>query len=251
MSDCDNTVLAVAVSDFYSLPDDAVEPDDADIEPAEQKPGAAPAPSIHHVDYLSAQAQQTAKLLILKELNRYVPFTLGEKWGDPRSDVDWDKSFYRANKDHPLFINEVGSQEWTPKVWDARLPNVYFAGDYVDNPIMIATVEGAVVSGLQAAGELARKNGIDANIEITLPESYPESLMALGKIVLAPYAAVAKCWSDAQVMFTKLAQGASVREAVGLPGDPAAMFAETAAKATEAAIEYWKAMRAIYNLNGR
>jgi hypothetical protein len=247
MSESDNTVLAVAVSDFYSLPDDAVEPDNADHEPVEQSPSAAPAPSIHHVDYLSAQAQQTAKFLILKELNRYVPFRLGEKWGDPTSDVDWDKSFYRSNKDHPLFINEVGSQEWTPKVWDARLPNVYFAGDYVDNPIMIATVEGAVVSGLQAAGELTRSKEIDAKIEIRLPESYPESLMAFCKIALAPYAAVAKCWSDAQVALSRVARGAGLREVVGLPGSPAAVFAEIATKTTEATIEYWKAVHSIYN----
>jgi hypothetical protein len=250
-SDGDNTVLAVAVSDFYSLPDDAVEPDAAVAAPVEPKHGPTPAPSIHHVDYLSAQAQQTAKFLILKELNRYLPFTLGDKWGDPKSDVDWDKSFYRSNKDHPLFINEVGTQEWTPKVWDGRLPNVYFAGDYVDNPIMIATVEGAVVSGLQAARELARREDIDANIEITLPESYPESLMALCKIGLAPYAAVAKFWSDAQGMFSRAARGAGLREVVGWSGDPAALVAETASKAAEAAIEYWKAMQAIYNLNRR
>ncbi len=250
-SDGDNTVLAVAVSDFYSLPDDAVEPDAADAAPVESKHGPTPAPSIHHVDYLSAQAQQTAKFLILKELNRYLPFRLGDRWGDPKSDVDWDKSFYRSNKDHPLFINEVGSQEWTPKVWDERLPNVYFAGDYVDNPIMIATVEGAVVSGLQAARELARREEIDAKIEITRPQSYPESLMALCKIGLAPYAAVAKCWSDAQGMFSRAARGAGLREVVGLSGDPAALVAETATKAAEAAIEYWKAMQAIYNLNRR
>jgi hypothetical protein len=250
-SDGDNTVLAVAVSDFYSLPDDAVEPDAADAAPVESKHGPTPAPPIHHVDYLSAQAQQTAKFLILKELNRYLPFRLGDRWGDPKSDVDWDKSFYRSNKDHPLFINEVGSQEWTPKVWDRRLPNVYFAGDYVDNPIMIATVEGAVVSGLQAARELARREEIDAKIEITLPESYPESLMALCKIGLAPYAAVAKCWSDAQGMFSRAGRGAGLREVVGLSGDPAALVAETATKAAEAAIEYWKAMQAIYNLNRR
>ena len=263
----DNTVLAVAVSDFYSLPDDSDQPPADDLArvsgknvaaaaaraaPVESKAKAIPrALRRDDVDLLSAQAQETAKFLILKELHRYVPFKLGEKFGDPKSDVDWEKSFYHSNQDHPLFINEVGCRDWTPSVWDTRLPNVYFAGDYVDNPITIATVEAAVVSGLQAAKALASRNEIEAEIEITLPDSYPESLMAACKIALAPYAAVAKCWSDAHAMFSRASHGAGLREVVGLPGRPASMLAETASKASEAAIEYWRAIQAIYGVNRR
>ena len=262
MPNSKSTFLAVAVSDFYSLPDDSVQVA-ANVALVESKPDATSSANVSDinylnaqaqekaksdVDYLSAQAQEAAKFLILKELNRYVPFKLGEKWGDPKSDVDWHKSFYHSNKEHPLFINEVGSREWTPKVWDARLPNVYFAGDYVDNPIAIATVEAAVVSGLQAAKELASREKIDAKIDIILPQSYPEGLMAAWKIALAPYAAIAKCWSDANVMFSRATDGAGLREVVGLPGNPASMLAETATKASEAAIEYWKTMLSIYSL---
>ena len=168
-SNTDNTVLAVAVSDFYSLPDDG---DEAEAEPQRRATLRA---MIRDVDYLSEQAQQTAKFLILKELNRYVPFKLGDYWEDQNSDVDWDKSFYHSNKEHPLFINEVGCRDWTPKVWDPRLPNVFFAGDYVENPITIATVEAAVVSGLQAARELVRKKKMEATIEITMPEFIPRA----------------------------------------------------------------------------
>ncbi|MGA8443879.1 MAG: FAD-dependent oxidoreductase [Roseiarcus sp.] len=229
-----NTVLAVAVSDFYRLPDDNVR--------------KAHLPSIGHSnDFLSEQAQQTAKFLILKELNRYVPFKLGEKWQDENSDIDWEHSFYHSNEDHPLFINEVGSREWSPKTWDARLPNLYFAGDYCINQIDIATVEAGVVSGLQAAQELARNERLNAKIELILPDVYPESAMALWKIALAPYAAAAKCWSDAQVIADRLADGAGLRGAVGLPGDAASMLAETVTKASEAMIESWKAALSFLN----
>ena len=135
-------------------------------------------------------------------------------------------SFYHSNEDHPLFINEVGSREWSPKTWDARLPNLYFAGDYCINQIDIATVEAGVVSGLQAAQELARNERLNAKIELILPDVYPESAMALWKIALAPYAAAAKCWSDAQVIADRLADGAGLRGAVGLPGGAASMLAE-------------------------
>jgi len=254
MSKNENTVLAVAVSDFYSLPDDSdQQPPDfaaaAGLAAAESKAKGIPrAVRRDDVNFLSEQAQETAKFLILKELHRYVPFKLGANFGDPKSDVDWHKSFYHSNEDHPLFINEVGCRDWIPDVWDTRLPNVYFAGDYVDNPITIATVEAAVVSGLQAAKALAARNEIEAEIEITLPESYPESLMAACKFALAPYAAAAKCWSDAHAMLNRVSQGAALREVVGLPGGPASMLAETATKASEAAIEYWRAIQAIYGM---
>ena len=75
--------------------------------------------------------------------------------------------------------------------------------------------------------------------------------MAVWKIALAPYAVVAKCWSDANVMFSRVTHGAGLREVIGLPGSPASMFAENAMKASEAVIEYWKAVRAVYNLKRR
>ena len=106
-SKSENTVLAVAVSDFYSLPDDNDQPladnvapvasnnavpAPASVAPVEPKPKVIPwALHSDDEDYLSVQAQETAKFLILKELNRYVPFKLGEKWGDPKSDVDWEQ----------------------------------------------------------------------------------------------------------------------------------------------------------------
>jgi flavin-dependent amine oxidoreductase len=245
-----NTVLAVAVSDFYRLPDDRVRADSlsANAAPAEPKPDVIPWAAIGPSnDDLSKQAQETAKFLILKELSRYVPFKLGEKWEDPDSDVDWEKSFYHSNEEHPLFINEVGSREWSPEAWDSRLPNLYFAGDYCRNPIDIATVEAGVVSGLQAAQALAQNEGIHAKIELTRPEFYPESAMAMWKIVLAPYAAAAKCWSDAHVMLNRLTDGAGLREAVGLRGSAASMLAETATKASETVIESWKAVLSFYN----
>jgi hypothetical protein len=247
-SGTDGTVLAVAASDFYRLPDDSVRPVGANVALAKPKHDVVPLASVGHSnDFLSAQAQQTAKFLILKELNRYVPFKLGEKWGDPKSDVDWDKSFYHSNEEHPLFINEVGSRDWSPKAWDARLPNLYFAGDYCINPIDIATVEAGVVSGLQAAKALARNEGIRTAIELTLPESYPESAMAIWKIALAPYAAAAKCWSDAHVMLGRLTHGAGLREAVGSPGSAASILAESVTKASEAVMESWKAALSFYN----
>jgi hypothetical protein len=245
-SSADHTVLAVAVSDFYRLPDD--DPlDGANAARVSPKDDALPSPVDLSSDQLSEQAQQAAKFLILRELHHYVPFRLGDHWKDQKSDVDWDNSFYHSNKDHPLFLNEVGSRDWSPKVWDSRLPNLYFAGDYCLNPIDIATVEAGVVSGLQAAKALAHNERLDAKIEIILPEFYPESAMAMWKVALFPYAAAAKCWSDAQTISDRLAHGAGLREAVGLPGGAASMLAETVTKASEAMVECWKGALSFWN----
>ena len=60
-----------------------------------------------------------------------------------------------------------------------------------------ATVEGSVVSGLQAAEAIRCKANKGTEIEIIRPDSYPEwSLKAL-KVLFAPYAIGAKVWSEA------------------------------------------------------
>ncbi len=183
----------------------------------------------------------------MQELNRYIPFKLGTHFGDEGSDVDWDNSFYHSNEEHPLFINEVGSREWSPKVWDSRLLNLYFAGDFCLNPIDIATVEAGVVSGLQAAEALAHNEKIHAKIGFIRPEFYPESAMALWKVALAPYAAAAKCWSDAQNLSDRLAHGAGLRGAFGLPVNAPSMLAETMTKTSEAMVECWRGALSFWN----
>jgi phytoene dehydrogenase-like protein len=156
-SHTDKTVLSVAVSDFYSLPDDQNEMQD-----------------------------QAVIYLILKELRRYVPFNLGDHWGDPSGDVDWENSFLNLNARHPLFINEVGIELWCPEASYPEISNLYFAGDFCKNRIMITTVEAAVVSELEAAKALCLKERIGGPIEIIEPDSYAQSLMACGKLLWRP-----------------------------------------------------------------
>jgi hypothetical protein len=60
------------------------------------------------------------------------------------------------NAGTPLFINEVGKWEDRLPTWDGALPNVWFAGDHVRNTTDIASMEGAVRSGLDAAEAVRR-----------------------------------------------------------------------------------------------
>jgi hypothetical protein len=228
------TVLSVAVSDFYSLPDDLDEVSGYRIE---EKSSA----------FLTKHGQETAKFLILKELQRYVPFKLGGYWRDPDSDIDWDKSLFRSNREHLLFLNEVGSRQWCPKVCYPEISNLFFAGDFCQNPITIATVEAAVVSGLQAAREVGRNEKIGKPIEIIEPDSYPETLMAVWKVALAPYAFGAKYWSASYDSLNEVTRAAGSGVSGGVLGSAASLVVESAMKASAVGIEWCNAMRSILN----
>ena len=103
-------------------------------------------------------------------------------------------------------------------------------------------------SGLNAAKKLCANERIDAEIDVIQPESYPESLIAMWKVALAPYAVAAKMWSDARVVFNNVTEGEGLRKAVDLPRPVTAVLAEAASKATVAALESWKTLRSLYSL---
>ena len=73
----------------------------------------------------------------------------------------------------PLYINTVGSWRKRPRV-DSAIPNLFFAGDYVKNPIDLACMEGAVYTAMQAAHEIC-----ETAPSPVAPIRYPEWLMNL------------------------------------------------------------------------
>ena len=50
----------------------------------------------------------------------------------------------------------MDADRYKPKAHYPNLNNVFFAGDFCENDVKMATVEGAIVSGLQAAEALRR-----------------------------------------------------------------------------------------------
>jgi hypothetical protein len=151
-----------------------------------------------------------------------------------------------------LFINEVGSEQWRPKVsYLEKISNLFFAGDFCENPITIATVEAAVVSGLQAANALGRNENIGNVIEIIQPDYYPQSLMAVLKLVLAPYAVGAKCWSASSGSFDTMNWGAGSGEAIRLVSRAASLSADGSTAAALAAMKWWEAMGSLYGWRRR
>ena len=66
----------------------------------------------------------------------------------------------KSNTGTPLFINTIGAWPNRPKVHSHRVENLYFAGDWVQNPINLACMEGAVSAALAAAHAIGKEWGL-------------------------------------------------------------------------------------------
>jgi uncharacterized protein with NAD-binding domain and iron-sulfur cluster len=87
-------------------------------------------------------------------------------------------AFYvpHRNFHDPLFVNDVGTLQHRPQT-RSKLPNLYFAGDYVDNPTVVTSMEAAVRTGLMAAEELRRDHSAGSPpVEILDPVELPEEV---------------------------------------------------------------------------
>ena len=189
------TVIAIAASDFDALPVKFA------IKRVREALGRV---QFSVVDWMSRDDELIdAALPILNEFRRYVPINVGTGWGDSNSDVEWNDTFFQPNLDQQLFVNQVGSQHMCTKVHYPEIQNLYFAGNACANPITIATVESGVYSGLQAAQAVVEQHRGAAKpkpVPIIEPEVYPTPLLFAWKIMLAPYAALAKLWIEADTL---------------------------------------------------
>jgi flavin-dependent amine oxidoreductase len=147
--------------------------------------------------------------MMLKELARYLPSVKpGSTWGDPESNIDYDKSLPQNNRQHPLFLNDMNSEHLLVEpYYPEKLRNVFFAGDFCRNDVNMATVESAVLSGLHAAQELVRKTGGRPDVTV-VPCSLPSpAQFAAAKVALLPLAYGALAWSAARAGLRDLASG--------------------------------------------
>jgi zeta-carotene desaturase len=135
---------------------------------------------------LSIESPVTALDHILHEFRQFVPFEDDE--------IDTDLLEIDRNAGRELFINDVGSWKWRPDV-KTKIKNLFLAGDFCKNMIDVVCLEGAVVSGLEAAEHVRRQHGLGSPIKIISPKRYPYPVFWPSKLFLAPYAASAKVWS--------------------------------------------------------
>ena len=100
-----------------------------------------------------------------------------------------------SNMHYPIFINEIGSWPNRPTTKTA-IGNLFMAGAHCQNLVDVTTVEGAVLSGLEAAAAVVRRHGRGEPIDIVYPEARPFYFYTPWQIMGAPSAMMAKVWSE-------------------------------------------------------
>lgn len=152
---------------------------------------------------------------MLTELRAYLPgFRLGDHWGDPDSDIDWEKSHYRSNTNAELFTNRPGGLQWQPITSYPEIENLFFAGDCTQNPVQMATVEAAVTSGIQAAQALWTQSPSGAPIELITPTTYSMPTVLAMRSAMTPYVMALRTMTQGVDVAPNLAAG-NVLEAWG------------------------------------
>jgi hypothetical protein len=147
---------------------------------------------------LAGMSRDEATTHILEELREYVAFEI--------EDIDWGNTYLQMNDADPLFLNEVGSEQWRPATTTV-IPNLFIAGDFTNHPINVVTVEGAVMSALQAAQAVQARVAQDYPdtasdrkldpIDIVMPRFYPPLNAKALKFLFTPYVWGAKAWARA------------------------------------------------------
>lgn len=149
---------------------------------------------------LEGVTDQVAQEEILKELKRFLP----QLHGLAIRRVD-----FQNHLDAPLFMNDVGIWRYRPEGLPApndeahrpELSNLHLAGDYCRSHVDLVCMEGAVTTGLKAAEAVRRAEGIRIPVPVLVPSSYPTFLWWLLKIVLLPFAIVAKVVASIRARF--------------------------------------------------
>ncbi|MEB3317660.1 MAG: oleate hydratase [Cyanobacteriota bacterium] len=202
------TIIALAASDYGELPIFRTPPAQVD-----RQGGRLPRAS-EEVQSLEDKSRN----LLLSEAMHYLPFN--------DADIEW--CFFRTNTNHRLFLNDVESarnpvQTVYRSHASARpiINNLAFAGDFCSQDVVMSTVEAAVESGIRAGMQLVdntsqgqhptavrpkqtnKKSAFAGSSEVGVERltlqthsTYPRMLLTSCKLMLMPYAVLAKSWSD-------------------------------------------------------
>lgn len=166
------TTLAVAASDFYSLP-----------------------ASVRRKSIGILSVESVDGYVIAKELSQYLRFDPGMFWLDQNCDVDYDRSKFIDGTEQELHVDEVGSEVWCIEPAYSEVSNVFFAGDFCKSSVSVTTLEAATISGLNAAAALQDRAHFGAKIKIIEPDQYPTRAILALKLLMTPSAYFAKLWS--------------------------------------------------------
>ena len=131
---------------------------------------------------LNEVSKEGAKDLLLKEIGEYLPIS-------PEDVEAWELN---PNTDVPLFINTIGAWMNRPRP-KPKIKTLYLAGDYTQNAIDLACMEGAVSAALEAAAQILRDQDETGSLPVAqVPPEWPRAVLVFARILMVPAVAVAR-----------------------------------------------------------
>jgi protoporphyrinogen oxidase len=176
------------------------------------------------------KAEEWAHMMI-KELARYLPAVRpGAEWNATDSNIDYSRSWCQDKYSRTLFLNDVDTDSWQPEACYRDLPSVFLAGDFCLNDVKMATVEAAVLSGLEAANAVQMRVEGESDITIAPRRASRLAELLVMKLGLLPVAYGATAWSTVNVALNHLAKGeiveGTIAPLIGLSSIPLNYLAE-------------------------
>jgi len=113
---------------------------------------------------------------LMVEIMQYLPITEADVAETP---------VLNSNVNVPLFINTIGAWGNRPEP-RTKIKNLYIAGDYVQNQIDLACMEGAVSAAISAAGAFLEDQGVTNVPKPDVPAEWPRALLLAGRAALFP-----------------------------------------------------------------
>lgn len=128
---------------------------------------------------------------LMGEVMQYLPIEPDDVDGTP---------VLNSNVNVPLFINTIGAWGSRPEP-RTKIKNLYIAGDYVQNKIDLACMEGAVSAAIYASSAFLSDHG-EHDVPIpAVPPEWPRALLLLGRAALFPVRLTANLIARASTVF--------------------------------------------------
>jgi uncharacterized protein with NAD-binding domain and iron-sulfur cluster len=131
-----------------------------------------------------------ARELLIAELRQYIPQIHPE-------DLPDDGGFLQTHVEQPFFLNTVGAWPSRPGAATA-VDNLFLCGDYCRTDADLTTMEGAVMSGMNAAAAILERCGLHVPVAPKPIDEPPWLLLEAARLAVLPLIAPLGLWKLAQ-----------------------------------------------------
>ena len=136
------------------------------------------------VNDLEGVSDAHAVAKIIAELKQFLPFL---------NIATITHSFYQPHYQEPLVMNDVGVWQFRPKA-ETAFENLFLAGSHCRSHIDMTSMEGATVTGLNAANSLANHHGLGRVWEVRRAKIIGRWVFLLLRVLGFPLALLGKLW---------------------------------------------------------